>query len=58
MDLWNSLMLCMKHVQPDFRALAPLETADLHAPLTLHPLFDLVQGALHKMDHGDKAGYP
>ncbi|KIJ97988.1 hypothetical protein K443DRAFT_681125 [Laccaria amethystina LaAM-08-1] len=43
----------MKHVQPDFRALAPLETADLHTPLPLRPLFDLVQGALHKADHGD-----
>jgi len=31
----------------------PLEAADLHTPPTLCPLFDLVQGVLHKMDHGD-----
>ena len=43
----------MKHVQPDFRVPAPLQTADLHTPPTLRPLFDLVQGVLHKADHGD-----
>jgi hypothetical protein len=43
----------MKHVQPDFCAPSPLETADLHAPPTLRPLFDLVQSTLHKTDPGD-----
>ncbi|KIJ98436.1 hypothetical protein K443DRAFT_208944 [Laccaria amethystina LaAM-08-1] len=43
----------MKHVQPDSRPPAPLETADLHTPPTLHLLLDPVQGTLHKTDHGD-----
>ncbi|EDR04787.1 uncharacterized protein LACBIDRAFT_295001 [Laccaria bicolor S238N-H82] len=43
----------MKHVQPDFRAPAPRETADLHTSPTLRPLFDLLQTALQKADHGD-----
>ena len=43
----------LKHVQPDFRAPAARETADLHTSPTLRPLFDLVQGALQKTDHGD-----
>ena len=43
----------MKHVQPDFRVPAPLETAHQHTPPTLRPLFDLVQDASHKTDHED-----
>ena len=43
----------MKHVQPDFRAPVPRETAELHTTPTLRPLFDLLQSALHKTDHGD-----
>jgi len=43
----------MKQVQLDFCVPASLEAADLHTPPTLCPLFDLVQGILHKMDHGD-----
>ena len=41
----------MKHGQPDFRAPAPLQTAYQHTPPTLRPIFDLVQGTLHKTDH-------
>ena len=43
----------MKHVQPDFRVPAPLETVDQYTPPTLRLLFDLVQGVLHKADLGD-----
>ena len=44
---------CYETRPTGFRVPAPLETADQHTPPTLRPVFDLVQDALHKADHGD-----